>query len=175
MDAGDFKNTPVEVTESRYPIKVRRYALSQDSGGAGRRRGGLSVIKEYEPLLDGCHISTNIGRTVTPSWGLRGGRAGAIPTAVLSADEQEHSVLVSGEVPFPRGAVLRVTTGGGGGYGRPWERALADVVSDVADGYVSRENARTVYGVVVRDGTHEIDSEGTKHARERLAADEAEA
>jgi N-methylhydantoinase B len=168
MDAGDFKNTPIEVTETRYPVKVRRYSLGQDSAGAGAHRGGLNVIKEYEPLVDGCRISSNIGRTATPSWGLFGGGDGAAPEAVLRQEGEERSVLVSSNVPFPRGSVLQVSTGGGGGFGVPWERPVEAVVADVLDGRVSRDRARDVYGVLFQGDTDDVDLEATERRRTEL-------
>lgn len=170
MDAGDFKNTPVEVTESRYSVKVRRYALGQDSGGAGRCRGGLNVVKEYEPLIDGCRISTNIGRTATPSWGLFGGRDGASPTATLTAEDGERSVLVVSNVPFPQGSLLQVSTGGGGGYGPPWERPVEHVVEDIVGGYISRRQACEFYGVVFIERGEKVDQHATEQARAELRA-----
>jgi N-methylhydantoinase B len=63
---GDLKNVPVEVQESRYPIRVHRYALRVDSGGDGRWRGGLGIEREYEVLADGVTVSTWFERTKTP-------------------------------------------------------------------------------------------------------------
>jgi N-methylhydantoinase B len=157
------------VTESRYPVKVRRYALGQDSGGAGTHRGGLNIVKEYEPLIDRCRISSNIGRTATPSWGLFGGGAGAAPSAILRSEGEEHSVLVASNVEFPPGSVLSVSTGGGGGFGVPLERHVEAVVADVIDGYVTREMARDVYGVVFRRDSDDVDEEETERLRTRAA------
>src|SRR5262252_4871352 len=71
----DSKNLPVEFTETRFPIRVERLALATDSGGAGRRRGGLGYLKEFRTLSDSYFLSV-ADRSILACWGLRGGRAG---------------------------------------------------------------------------------------------------
>jgi N-methylhydantoinase B len=71
----DSKNLPVEFTETRFPLRVERLALATDSGGAGRRRGGLGYLKEFRPLSDSYFLSV-ADRSILSCWGLEGGRAG---------------------------------------------------------------------------------------------------
>lgn len=169
MDAGDFRNTPVEIAESRYPIKVCRYGLLPDSGGPGRTRGGLGVFKEYEALVGDCRLSAMFGRRTTPSWGLFEGRDGSIPDVVLDIEGKLLSMPVAANVALPRGALLRAQTGGGGGYGPPWERPMEMVLNDVLDGYVSERQAFEEYGVVVIGHPPTIDQERTRRRRLQLA------
>src|SRR5262249_33699303 len=81
--AGDLKNYPAEVMEARYPIRVWEYSLKQDSGGAGRKRGGLAILREFEILDDATHVSLWLERSVTGPWGVFGGRQGITPRAEI--------------------------------------------------------------------------------------------
>ncbi len=134
---GDLKNVPVEVQESRYPIRVHRYALRVDSGGDGRWRGGLGIEREYEVLADGVTVSTWFERTKTPGWGLFGAQAGEVTEVTITTGDEQRSLLKVNRHPAPRGSRILVATGGGGGYGDPAERDEATAREDLADGYVT--------------------------------------
>lgn len=171
MDAGDFKNTPIETAESKYPFRIRHYGLGLDSGGAGQFRGGLNVIKEYETLAETNWLGLMFDRTITPSWGLFGGRAGSVPKVILNpGSDDERSVTKVHQLPAPRGLIFRAYTGGGGGYGPPWARDLERVRDDVIDGYVSKEQAGQMYGVIFKSDSFEIDFEETRQKRQNLTA-----
>jgi N-methylhydantoinase B len=150
--AGDFRNVPVETLEGRFPIRVRSFRLGRDSGGPGRFRGGLNVIKEYEVETD-CRLTLHFDRALTPSWGLFGGRDGARPKVTLHpADGSPPRELLKVEqLPLSKGDRFVCETGGGGGYGNPRERDPERVKRDLLDGYVSPEAAREVYGLSPRD------------------------
>ncbi|MCB0153287.1 MAG: hydantoinase B/oxoprolinase family protein, partial [Anaerolineae bacterium] len=137
--AGDFKNLPVETLENKYPVRINQYALGLDTGGAGRFRGGLNIIRDYEVLSPRSDLSLWFERTETPQWGLFGGQAGAVPQVILEPDsDRAETLLKVNHRPIASGTRLRAFTGGGGGYGPPWERAVERVQADVIDGYVSR-------------------------------------
>ncbi len=144
---GDLKNFPVEVIESRYPVRVNGYGLVDDSGGAGRRRGGLAIFRDYEFFDDTTHVSLWFERSLTPPWGLFGGMAGRTPSIDLRRPDREpmHSLKCS-HVTAGAGSRLRAVTGGGGGYGPPLERERELVAADIADGYVSPAAAAELYG-----------------------------
>jgi N-methylhydantoinase B len=133
--AGDLKNYPVEVVESRYPLRVVRYGLREGSGGAGRHRGGLGVVREYELLDDGIEVSLWLERSKLPAWGLFGGGDGAPTRGEVEVDDAVELVTKANAMRLPRGARVRVLTGGGGGYGPPDERSPEAVADDVSDGY----------------------------------------
>lgn len=133
---GDLKNFPVEVMESRYPVRISRYGLWEGSGGRGRRRGGLGVVREYQTLVD-CDLSLWFERTRTPGWGLFGGEAGATTTVEVDTGDGPRRLLKVNRLPVPSGTRVRVATGGGGGYGAPAERSDADTSEDLADGYTT--------------------------------------
>ncbi|MCB0153442.1 MAG: hydantoinase B/oxoprolinase family protein, partial [Anaerolineae bacterium] len=161
--AGDFRNFPVESMESKCPLLIRRYALGPDSGGPGRQRGGLNIVREYEVTADYVDVSLWFDRTHTPAWGLFGGQAGAIPQVVLDPDgPQERHLLKINHLPLAAGTIFRVQTGGGGGYGPPHERPLANIQQDLLDGYISRVAAEKQYGVCLKKETLEIDLEATR-------------
>ena len=127
----------MEVLESRYPIRVHQYAVSPDSGGRGRWRGGLGVVREYEVLADGVTLSTWFERTTTRAWGLFGGEPGGTTEAVITVDGESTPVMKVNRFPAPAGSRLRVVTGGGGGYGDPAERSEEDLRRDLIEGYTT--------------------------------------
>lgn len=128
--AGDFKNTPVETIEHRYPLRVTRHALRAGSGGAGRFRGGLGIERSYETLQPSL-LSLFFERTKNPSWGIAGGGAGACPRVRVTLPNHEaQDILRVNALPLPAGAVVDVLTGGGGGWGPPDSRATKHADED---------------------------------------------
>ena len=134
---GDLKNIPVEVLESRYPIRVNRYSVWPDSGGRGKWRGGLGVLRDYEVLADDITVSTWFERTRTPAWGLFGGEDGAATNVTLTVDGETMPLLKANQIPAPKGSKLHVATGGGGGYGAPEDRNPELATEDLIDGYAT--------------------------------------
>jgi N-methylhydantoinase B len=147
------RNNPVEVVESRNPsIRILRYALRTDSGGAGRFRGGLGIERLYE-FLAPAFITFSLERKVTPPWGLHGGRDGAVNGVDITApDGKVRHVRKATQHPIAAGERVRILTGGGGGYGPAAERDPEAVRRDVREGYVSPEAARRDYGVTNGSG-----------------------
>jgi N-methylhydantoinase B len=142
------RNNPVEVVESRLPsMRIVRYGLRQDSGGAGRYRGGLGIERVYQ-LGAPTFITFSLERKVTPPWGLEGGKDGAVNgVEITSPDGASRAVRKATQHPIAAGEVVRIMTGGGGGWGPPAGRDPAAVRRDVREGYVSAEAARRDYGV----------------------------
>lgn len=168
--AGDFKNLPVETLESKYPVRICHYGLGQDSGGAGKYRGGLNIVREYEVATKVAYLSLWFERTLTPQWGLFGGQDGAVPKVIMEpGTDREEDLLKTNMLPVSAGAKFRVYSGGGGGYGSPWERDPQRVREDVIDGYVSRAKAEEVYKAFFRDGSLEVDEEKTAAARSAMS------
>ncbi len=144
---GDLKNYPAEVMEAKYPIRVLEYSLAQDSGGAGRRRGGLAIHREFQTLAESLNVSLWLERSVTGPWGIFGGRQGGTPKVEVERPGRDViRRLKASHIVCPEETEIRVTTGGGGGYGDPGERERELVQADVADGYISESAAREVYG-----------------------------
>jgi len=126
---GDVRSAPVELQEIQYPFLIERFALRQDSGGAGRHRGGLGVELTYRALAK-ARTNVNCERTKDPPWGLNGGKPGAVNEAVLlRRDGTEQKLLKATSVPMEPGDRLIFRTAGGGGWGDPRLRdgsAIAD-------------------------------------------------
>jgi N-methylhydantoinase B/oxoprolinase/acetone carboxylase alpha subunit len=112
-------DTPVEAFERAYAMRVRRYGLRRDSGGAGVARGGDGIVREIE-MLEAVTVSLITERRVSRPWGLAGGEAGAAGENWLlpGGDESRAERLPDKcTVRLQAGDVLRVCTPGGGGYG----------------------------------------------------------
>jgi N-methylhydantoinase B len=143
---GDLKNFPVETIEQRYPLKIRQFSLQPDSGGAGRRRGGLGVVREYEIRSEDADVSLWFERSVTPGLGLFGGHSGGIPEVTIDpGTPHERRLLKVNHLPVTHGTIIRAVTGGGGGYGPPAERPPELLASDLTDGYVTPDSATRDY------------------------------
>jgi N-methylhydantoinase B len=166
----------VESDELLYPIVIRERRIIPDSEGAGRFRGAPGTYVEFSPLDTTIEASYVCDVSVYPAAGVRGGTAGG-PAGAAMRDS-------SGRVdPLPAVATVALKPGetimsfgsGGGGYGPPWERDAGRVRHDVAEGWVSRERAESVYGVVFKDsgagpgdlGAIEVDVDATVALRTR--------
>ncbi|MGE0573980.1 MAG: hydantoinase B/oxoprolinase family protein [Reyranella sp.] len=145
-DVTNCMNLPVEAMEMESPIRVHRVALRQDSGGPGRQRGGLGVVKEYE-ILDGEISFTYRGeRHFYAPRGAQGGGDGAKARAIIHrADGKEEVIASKAMARLQRGDRVIVETAGGGGNGVPAARDAAALVLDLADGKVSAARAESDY------------------------------
>ena len=150
-------NVPAEVHEQRFPILIHRWNLIPDSGGAGRRRGGMGFCFDMENLASSPMIaSLRCERTEHPALGIEGG----LPGSRGRVTRGDGTVLDPHAThPWPPGERLVFSTAGGGGFGRPDERVPQAVADDIADGWVSSEAARSIYGVAVDPVTFEVDEE----------------
>ena len=153
---GGFKDYPVEVFEVKYPAMIRRYGIRADTGGPGRLRGGCGLYRTFEVEPE-ARLYLWFERSVTPAWGLFGGRDAVGPDVVVNPGlEDERHMLKANAHPLAPGSVVELRTGGGGGFGNPLERDPERVCEDVRDGYVSLEAAGRDYGVVLDPETLEV-------------------
>jgi N-methylhydantoinase B len=166
INDGDTHNTPTEQMESKYPVLVEHYALRQDSGGAGRQRGGLGadiVLTALAPFS----VNTTIERAHCRPWGLQeglGGEGNSVATRALGVWKEDYPNAKLTNHRLRKGDALRMRSGGGGGFGDPRLRDAAIVAHDVAEEYVSREAAARDYGVVV-DAEGRLDAAATARLR----------
>jgi len=109
-------NTPVEALEFAYPLRMRRYGYRRGSGGEGMHRGGDGLVKELEMLCD-AEVTLLADRRTTRPYGLDGGGEGAAGRAALREGDDERELRGKCSVRAKRGAVLRLETPGGGGWG----------------------------------------------------------
>jgi N-methylhydantoinase B len=105
-------NTPVEALELEFPLRMIRYSLRRDSGGAGRHRGGDGVIRELEALAP-LHYSLITERRRHRPPGAEGGEPGQAGRNLLDGEELPGKAI--GELRA--GQRLRIETPGGGGLG----------------------------------------------------------
>jgi N-methylhydantoinase B len=160
----DNKDIPIETVEALYPLRVEHSRFRTDSGGAGKHRGGLGIDKTIRVLAP-IHATLAFERFHCPPWGLNGGSTGDPAHAeVETAAKGVRSVLKESRIPLQPGDLVHLHTGAGGGYGAPAERAADDVRVDVLRGYVSRQQAKDVYRVVI-DAEGRVDSAATTALR----------
>ncbi|MFW6077601.1 MAG: hydantoinase B/oxoprolinase family protein [Hyphomicrobiales bacterium] len=112
-------NTPVEVVEAEYGLKVEQQSLRAGSGGAGRHRGGDGMVRDYRVLVDGMTLTTMFERRVIPPYGLDGGADGAPFRVTLLRNGRERELRGKENLRLALGDLVRVETPGGGGYGAP--------------------------------------------------------
>lgn len=172
----NFNDYPVEVLESDLPLRVRAVDLNEGSAGAGRFRGGFGTRRTIELLAD-VEVSALGDRFVIPPFGLSGGTDGR-PNRLLVRQAGQSVARTFADafgtvspskfasLPLRAGDRLILETGGGGGYGDPFERDPAAVAADVRDGLVTRGEARDAYGVALGADTL-VDGEATAALRSR--------
>ena len=165
--AGASQNVPSEILESTFPLFVENVELIQDSGGAGKNRGGLGSRLQLRLLAQATFYSF-IEKSKSPHWGFDGGKDGLRNYALIQSQERgEFEVLKTSGVQLTEGDKVIVTAGGGGGYGNPFERDIEKARQDVINGYVSAEQAKQDYGVVINSQTFDVDVKATQRLRER--------
>ncbi|MBE0693640.1 MAG: hydantoinase B/oxoprolinase family protein [Aquamicrobium sp.] len=160
---------PAEIMEASYPVMFTQWALRPDSAGAGYHRGGVGAIYEIEPLTD-ADVFLLGERGVYPPFGVAGGTDAALNRFVWQADDGEHSPPLASKIADVRvRAGQRVRIESPGGFGDPRTRPAEKVARDVQLGFVSREAARTIYGVET-DAEGNLDTNATRQLREGAAA-----
>ena len=166
-DAAYLKNTPIEITETEVPVEFVRYGLAQDSGGAGRWRGGLATEMAFRVFAPDSRITArNRDRSVFRPWGILGGKAAGLAEMIVNPGTPDERRTGSADTAIlGPGDVLMIRSAGGGGRGNPFEREVWRVEQDVARGYVSADAARRDYGVVVgdADATAALRAQATEH------------
>ena len=110
-------NTPAEVIESEYPLRVERHELRDGSGGAGRHRGGDGMRRVYRVLAERALLTTMVERSRIAPWGLEGGAKGKTSAVWLIRDGERRALPGKGSLELRRDDVVVVETAGGGGYG----------------------------------------------------------
>ncbi len=167
INDGDTHNTPSEQVESKFPLLIERYELRADSGGAGRRRGGLGADYVVQALCP-MQLNTRIERKYCPPWGLYDAGAGAGNSVELRVDgvwQENPSNAKLFAYRLKKGDAFMIRSGGGGGFGEPKMRDIERVARDVVEGYVSAEAAAAHYGVVVDPASGQVDKAASARLR----------
>ena len=145
--AANVANRAAEEIERNDPLLVRAYGFVDDTGGAGRYRGGLAVRRELELLAPEARLNLRSHRNITPPYGLQGGLPGTPSRTWLIRAGKRELLPAKVTVPLVQGDVIEHHTASGGGVGEPASREREALLDDLRDGKVSRDVARDLYGV----------------------------
>ncbi len=171
IQQGDEHAVPIEVCEIKSPILFESVRLRQDSGGAGKFRGGLGIEAVFSMEIDG-RLRNMMIRSECLPWGVQGGKSGAANEAyVIKPKGTEERLPRATDFPLPKGWRVRLRTGGGGGVGSPLERDEKEVLQDVRNGYVSLSSAERDYGVVIDPSQLTLDRDATAQRRKEMGRD----
>ena len=133
---------PIELWEAKFPWLVERYELAADSCGPGEFIGGHGIDIEWR-LLEDSQFTSTVEQTKSPAWGLVGGREARPNHAEMQLPD--GTTIAFGKITgmhAPKGALVRVRSGGGGGYGDPALRSIDSVHRDLRDQLITAEFAR---------------------------------
>jgi N-methylhydantoinase B len=163
--AGVQMRDSTEIDELRYPIVIWSQRLMADTEGAGKYRGAPSAYAEYGPVDTWMQVAYASDGTVNPALGAAGGLPGGLADqSKRLANGDLVKVDACAEVRLDAGERIVSVSAAGGGYGDPMDRPVARVVRDVAEGWVTPERAREVYGVAV-SSSGELDRKETERLR----------
>jgi N-methylhydantoinase B len=150
---GDVPNTPVEVAENRYPVRIERFEYLHGVAGDGTYRGGFGARRDYRILEGGTYMQSAIENTRDPLAKGDGGGTDGAPSVIVVRPGAANEAIVNERAsffgPFEAGDLVSVRSGGGGGWGPPIGRDPEQVARDVRDELLSSEEARAVYGVAL--------------------------
>ncbi|EWG09945.1 hydantoinase B/oxoprolinase family protein [Cytobacillus firmus] len=159
------RNNPIEELEMRLPMRCTRYELRDEGAAAGKWRGGKGIVRTWEFLSD--TLFTGEGdRHTDPPRGVYGGQDGLTGAMTLNPNTEREQSLHAKLTNFKikKGDILEIRTPNAAGYGNPLEREINQVLEDVLDDYITVEQAKEVYGVVIKDDLT-VDFEETKELR----------
>jgi N-methylhydantoinase B len=140
-------NTPIEVLETAYPLRVERYALRTNSAGAGEHRGGHGLRRDIRIRDHDATVSLLAERHRSAPYGLNGGSSGMPGTAILNPDGDAEPLPAKVTRQLPAGSLVSIRTPGGGGYGDPHSRSEDAIAVDLRAGLLSPDRVRAVYDV----------------------------
>lgn len=141
-----FKNTPTEMIEHEYPVRVWSYELLPDSGGAGEFRGALGVARDVEVLTDDVVFSRYGDRQKHSVPGAEGGGAGKPGRFILNPGSDHVPLKSKGVDALKKGDVVRIETPGGGGFGSASDRDVTALAADLRDGKITEDYIRREFG-----------------------------
>ncbi|HLQ97562.1 MAG TPA: hydantoinase B/oxoprolinase family protein [Candidatus Dormibacteraeota bacterium] len=144
---GNCMNVPIEAAELEYPFEFQRYELFQDSGGAGKYRGGLGVDREIKVLSDNLNVTIRNDAETTNPKGFSGGLDGKPVEKYLNIGTEKEEKIV-GKITAKElsdGDIITIRTAGSGGFGNPEEREENQIILDWKNGYISTEILENVY------------------------------
>ena len=146
-------NLPVEAIEMEYPLRVEEYALVEDSGGAGKYRGGMGIRRTIRPVEHECEFSGVGERFRHAPWGVHGGDPGGTGQFYRRGDDGKTEMLsskTSGLRLKPTSSMV-IETPGAGGYGNPDARSEENLKEDARSGKFSSDFLQKSYGTKSND------------------------
>ena len=145
---GDTYNYSIELLEAKFPLLTERYGFNVEGGaGAGRFRGGYGLVREYRILSDEARGYCGFGRTRVRPWSLDGGEPGSLNyLEIVRNDGSRSRHDRDPRFDLRRGDVVRIVTGGGGGWGAPVDRDPALVARDIENGLIAPERPTSEAG-----------------------------
>jgi len=171
VNQSNAKIAPIEIIESEFSTRLRRFELIPDSGGPGKFRGGLGFVREYELLDHDARFSLRSTKHTVAPKGIDGGLDGKTGHCTLNPGTDQARVIPSrySDHTLHPGDVVSLETPGGGGLGHPLERDPSRVLNDVRSGYVTIEKAKSIYRVAIekRDGDFALNEAQTRELRAR--------
>jgi N-methylhydantoinase B len=161
------ENYPAEFVDISYPMRMRTYGINPDTGGPGRWRGGCGVVREMEVLAPEAVLSVRLDAIDHAPWGTAGGQSAGTGRCIVNPGLPGERVLkpLSDGNLLKKGDIIRLETGGGGGWGHPFDREAERVLADVRSGFVGRDSAERDYGVVIAADGRSIDRAATERRR----------
>jgi N-methylhydantoinase B len=166
----NFSNYPAEVIEREYPLRIEQYGFVADSGGPGKFRGGLALVRRYRFLEESGTFQIRSDRSRFAAYGLAGGGPGRLSRNVLNPGPHERVLPPKTTLHVTRGDVLLHELAGAGGWGDPLERDPQAVLADVGNDKVTPQHARAAYGVVLDASNAGVDEAQTTRLRDQLRA-----
>jgi len=167
--SGGVLDQDYEMFEQQTPHLLLEHEYWRDSPGAGQYRGGLGIITKFRIGSDDTNVVTFGDGDVEPAFGLFGGKDSNLNKIELIYPDGRVYQTTSKDLieQVPEGTIWSQAAGGGGGYGDPFLRPAEKVAEEVRNGIISMEMARSDYGVVLEDGTFEVNVKETKRLREK--------
>jgi N-methylhydantoinase B len=167
-DGGMMMRDSTEVIELLHPIRIWNDQILPDTEGAGRFRSAPSLYVECGPVGTTLEVMYAADGRIHPALGARGGESGGtLWPYKRKADGTLEELDTSGHVFVEPGETIVSVSPAGGGYGPAIEREPERVRHDVIEGWISRERAAAVYGVIL-DAAGHIDPAATDARRDAL-------
>jgi N-methylhydantoinase B len=168
MSFGSYGTIPAELLEREYPLVVDGFGYVPDTAGAGKRRGSLSIYKQWRFLQPG-KVMVRTNRLLRTSDGMAGGQPGALSTNILNPGDESQELPRKAHMHLevkPGDRIYHVVSGSGG-HGDPWEREPEKVLIDVKDQKLTVSAAREQYGVIIDPQDLTVDWEKTTTLRQK--------
>ena len=136
----NISNTPIEMIENDYPLTFLQYGLVPNSGGEGKSRGGLGLVREFRLDAPEGTFAANLDRFKIAPYGLEGGEPGRVGQLIVrraGSDTEENLASKVAGLNMKTGDIIRLETAGGGGHGNPKDRSKSDISDDLLEGYTT--------------------------------------